>query len=79
LEVKIRFFLDIVTIMYLGNLLNSLTTKCKYCFYLKYGFQLCKKFDKELVKSLETKCKSLIVLEQKKIENQTKIATHMDL
>jgi len=34
---------------------------------------------KELVKSLETKCKSLIVLEQKKIENQTKIATHMDL
>jgi hypothetical protein len=79
LEVKIRFFLDIVTIMYLGNLLNSLTTKCKYCFYLKYGFQLCKKFDKELVKSLETKCKSLIVLEQKKFENQTKIATHMDL
>jgi hypothetical protein len=34
----------IMTIMYLGNLLNSFTTKCKYLLYLKEGFQLCRKF-----------------------------------
>jgi hypothetical protein len=34
---------------------------------------------KELLKSLETKCKSLVVLEQRKIENLTKIAIHINL
>jgi hypothetical protein len=34
----------IITIMYLGNVLNSLITKCKYLLYPKEGFQLCRKF-----------------------------------
>jgi hypothetical protein len=34
----------IMTIMYLGNLLSSLTTKCKYLLYPKEGFQLCTNF-----------------------------------
>ncbi len=65
----------------LGKLIKFPHKKMQILFLPKIWFSIMQEIwqVKELVKSLETKWKSLVVLEQKKFENQTKITTHMDL